>query len=215
VMSDFVIENGQTVLFIGDSITDCGRQGDQAPYGSGYVKLAIDLITARYPERQIHYLNRGISGNTVHDLHGRWQQDVIAHRPDWLCVKIGINDLHRTLDGTPQAVPPDDFERLYRECLESARRDISTSLVLIDPFYISAEEDPSTREGEVLSRLPAYLDAVHRLAAEFGALNVRTHDAFQRQLRYRPAREFCPEPVHPFLSGHIVIAHELLAALDW
>ena len=124
-MADFAVQDGQTVVFIGDSITDCGRQGEQAPYGSGYVRLAIDLITARYPERQIRYLNRGISGNTVQDLRGRWQQDVIAHRPDWLCVKIGINDLHRTLDQTPQAVPPDPFERLYRECLESTRRETS------------------------------------------------------------------------------------------
>lgn len=214
-MPGFAIQDGQKVLFIGDSITDCGRMGDQAPYGSGYVRQAIELITARYPERRIEYLNRGISGNTVQDLRGRWQQDVIAHQPDWLCVKIGINDLHRTLDRTPQSVPPDQFERLYRECLEGARRESGAQLVLIDPFYISRETDPSSREGQVLSLLPDYLEPVHRLATEFGALNVRTHDAFQRQLQRRPAGEFCPEPVHPYSSGHMVIAHELLKALDW
>jgi lysophospholipase L1-like esterase len=214
-MSEFAIQDGQTVIFIGDSITDCGRQGDHAPYGSGYVRLAIDLITARYPERRIRYLNHGISGNTVQDLHGRWQQEVIAHRPDWLCVKIGINDLHRTLDRTPQSVLPDLYARLYRECLLTASSETPARLVLIDPFYISREPEPSSREGQVLARLPAYLDVVHRLAAEFGARHVRTHEAFQRQLQYRPAPEFCPEPVHPFLSGHMVIAHELLAALDW
>jgi acyl-CoA thioesterase I len=214
-MPDFAIQDGQTVVFIGDSITDCGRQGDQAPYGSGYVRLVIDLITARYPERKIQYLNRGISGNTVQDLHGRWPSDVVAHRPDWLCVKIGINDLHRTLDRTPQAVPPERFEPLYRECLESARQHTAAGLVLIDPFYISRETDPAAREGQVLARLPAYLDVVHRLGIEYGARSVRTHEAFQRQLQYRPASDFCPEPVHPFQAGHLVIAHELLKALDW
>lgn len=214
-MSDFALQDGQTVVFIGDSITDCGRRDAQVPFGSGYVKVAIDLITARYPERRLRYCNEGISGNTVQDLRGRWEQDVIAHQPDWLFVKIGINDLHRTLDQTPQAVPPERFEPLYRECLEAARRDTHARLVLVDPFYISTEADPATREGQVLARLPAYLDAVHRLAAEFGALNVRTHEAFQRQLRYRPAAGFCPEPVHPFLSGHVVIAHEMLQTLAW
>src|SRR5439155_14727662 len=100
---------------------------------------------------------------------------------------IGINDLHRTLDRTPAAVPTDQFERLFRECLDSVRRDTAARLVLIDPFYISRESEPSTREGQVLSRLPAYLEAVHRLATEFGARSVRTHEAFQRQLEYRPA----------------------------
>jgi lysophospholipase L1-like esterase len=214
-MADFALQDGQIVVFIGDSITDCGRREAQAPFGAGYVKLAIDLITARYPERRLRYFNEGISGNTVQDLHGRWRQDVIARQPDWLFVKIGINDLHRTLDRTPQAVPPEQFEPLYRECLDRTRRETRARLVLIDPFYISTSTEETTGEGQVLARLPAYLDAVHRLASEFGALNVRTHDAFQRQLLYRPAADFCPEPVHPSLSGHAVIAHELLKALAW
>jgi lysophospholipase L1-like esterase len=214
-MSDFALQDGQTVVFIGDSITDCGRRDTQAPWGSGYVKLAIDLITARYPERRLRYFNEGISGNTVQDLRGRWTPDVIAHRPDWLFVKIGINDLHRSLDQTPQAVPPEMFERLYRECLEAARKETTARLVLIDPFYISTETDAATREGQVLSRLPAYLEAVHRLSIEFNTLSVRTDAAFQRQLRYRPASDFCPEPVHPSLSGHMVIAHEILQTLAW
>jgi len=188
-MSDFALQDGQTIVFIGDSITDCGRREAQAPYGSGYVRLAIDLITARCPERRLRYFNQGISGNTVQDLRGRWTQDVIVPQPDWLFVKIGINDLHRTLDRTPQAVPPEMFEPLYRECLESTRRETTARLVLIDPFYISAEPDPATREGQVLSRLTAYLDAVHRLAAEFGAQSVRTQEAFQRQLHHRPASD--------------------------
>lgn len=214
-MSDFALQDGQTVVFIGDSITDCGRRDAQAPFGAGYVKLAIDLIAARYPERRLRFYNEGISGNTVQDLRGRWARDVIAHQPDWLFVKIGINDLHRTLDQTPQAVPPELFEPLYRECLESTRRETAARLVLVDPFYISTETNAATHEGHVLSRLPAYLDAVHRLATEFGALSVRTHQAFQRQLQYRPASDFCPEPVHPSLSGHVVIAHEILKTLAW
>ncbi len=214
-MAEFQFQDGQTVVFIGDSITDCDRRGGAAPYGSGYVKLAIDLITARYPERRLTYVNQGIGGNTVQDLRGRWQPDVVARQPDWLTIKIGINDLHRMLDRTPQAVPPDMFEHLYHECLQITRDESAARVVLIDPFYISREPAPSEREAAVLARLPAYLDAVERLAAKFGALHVRTHAAFQRQLRMRPASDFCPEPVHPFQSGHFVIAHELLAALGW
>jgi lysophospholipase L1-like esterase len=212
-MSQFLFQDGQTVLFIGDSITDCGRRGDAAPYGNGYVRAAIDLITARHPERQIRYVNTGIGGNTVADLRGRWQEDAVAHRPDWLSVKIGINDLHRTLDQTAHSVPPERFEPLYREILQLAREKTSARLILIDPFYISTATDG--RQGEVLQRLPAYLEIVHRLAEEYDAISVRTHEAFQEQLRYRPASQFCPEPVHPNLAGHLVIAHTLLRQLGW
>jgi lysophospholipase L1-like esterase len=214
-MGEFVFQDDQAVVFVGDSITDCGRRDQQAPFGNGYVKIAIDLITARYPERDIRYFNEGISGNTVRHLRGRWEQDVLEHRPDWVLVKIGINDLHRTLDQTPEAVTPDAFERLYRECLDLTRRETEARLVLIEPFYINSEPEPGSREAEVLSRLPAYLAAVSRLAQEYDALLVQTHQAFQRQLRFRPASAFCPEPVHPFANGHAVIAHELLQALGW
>jgi lysophospholipase L1-like esterase len=214
-MGEFVFQDDQTVVFIGDSITDCGRRDQQAPFGNGYVKIAIDLITARYPDRDIRFFNEGISGNTVRNLRSRWEQDVLAHQPHWVSVKIGINDLHRTLDHTPEAVPPDDFERLYRECLDLTRRETQARLVLIEPFYISSEPEPGSREAEVLSRLPAYLEAISRLAQEYGAPLVRTQQAFQRQLRFRPASAFCPEPVHPFQNGHTVIAHELLQTLGW
>ncbi|MBI3945168.1 MAG: SGNH/GDSL hydrolase family protein [Armatimonadetes bacterium] len=214
-MSDFVFGHGQKVVFIGDSITDCGRRGEHAPFGTGYVKLAIDLITARYPERRIAFLNEGIGGNTVEDLRNRWSDDVLVHRPDWLSVKIGINDLHRTLAGAPTAVPPERFAALYREVLERARDAFAPRLILIDPFYMSTESDARSHRGRVLALLPEYLAVVRRFAEEFGAIHVRTHEAFQEQLRHRPADAFCPEPVHPNVSGHLVIAHALLRKLGW
>ena len=114
-----IFQPHQKLLFIGDSITDCGRrQEPHAPYGSGYVHLARAFLLARYPELQLEIVNRGISGNTVRDLAARWEQDVIAERPDWLSVKIGINDAWRTVAGRlDEAVPLDEYERTYRRLL--------------------------------------------------------------------------------------------------
>ena len=212
-MSNFVIQDGQTVVFMGDSITDCGRRDHAAPFGDGYVRQAIDLITARYPERDIRYLNVGISGNTVEDLRNRWDTDVIAHQPDWLTIKIGINDLHRTMGGAYLAPPR--YEALYREILDETKKKTTARIVLIDPFYIQTEDRADAHQKEVLRALSGYLDVVNRLAEEYGALHVLTHEAYGRQLQYRPAEAFCPEPVHPNHAGHYVIAHELLKALGW
>ena len=43
---------------------------------------------------------------------------------------------------------------------------------------------------------------------------VRLHDVFQDHLKYRDAESFCPEPVHPNRSGHMVIARALFEALE-
>src|SRR6185369_13335518 len=110
----FAIKPKQTVLFIGDSITDCGRRGEAAPLGNGYVRIASELITAKYPAHGLNIINKGLGGNTVRDLFNRWGDDAMAFKPDWLSIKIGINDLHRTLGGvTDQAVTPEQFADLY------------------------------------------------------------------------------------------------------
>lgn len=214
-MKNFAVKDGQTFVFIGDSITDCGRRDAAAPFGNGYVKMTIDLITARYPERRIRFFNEGIGGDTVEGLRNRWQDDVLRHKPDWVSIKIGINDLHRTLNKNAVPIPPDRYELLYREILQRTRAHTKARIVLIDPFYISNDTESQSFRAEVLKLLPKYIDIVHRLAKEFGTLSVRTHDAFQEQLRYRPADGFCPEPVHPWPSGHLVIAHEVLKTLGW
>jgi len=213
-MSDFLINEGDTVVFAGDSITDCGRRDTNAPFGNGYVKQTIDLITARYPERDITYFNEGIGGNTVLDLQARWHDDVLRHKPNLVTIKIGINDLHRYQWDPANAVTPEVFETGYRTILTRTKA-TGAKIILIDPFYLSTETDPSSGRTKVLELLPEYIAVVAKLADEFGTGRVKTHELYMKQLKYRHPDVFCPEPVHPSVSGHLVITHGLLAALGW
>ena len=78
------IRNGQKIVFIGDSITDCGRRDAQRPLGAGYVKLFADLMIIREPAKRITIINKGIGGDNVLGLRNRWTDDVLRNRPDWL-----------------------------------------------------------------------------------------------------------------------------------
>ncbi len=98
------INKNDKLLFIGDSITDCGRArpvgegvGDES-YGSGYVNLVRGLLAVDYPEYNIRVVNMGISGNNICDLAKRWQTDVFDQNPNWLSIMIGINDVWRQFD---------------------------------------------------------------------------------------------------------------------
>lgn len=210
----FWIEDGETMLFIGDSITDCGRRAEAAPLGDGYVRLFAELTTAAHPERRIRYVNKGIGGNRVTDLQDRWTDDVLYHQPDRLSLKIGINDLHSVLRDDPDAVPPERFEEVYDAVLERTRRALNCPIVLITPFYISVETTADSFRRQVLDLIPAYIEVVERMSAKFGTRLVRLHDVFREQLRYRDSDTFCPEPVHPNGAGHLVIAHALFDALS-
>jgi lysophospholipase L1-like esterase len=129
----------QKIVLIGDSITDCGRRNEPfAPYGAGYVHFVRALLLARYPELGLEVVNRGIGGNTVRDLARRWDEDVIAEEPDWLSVKIGINDVWRTMTGRQaEAVPLEEYRTTYHGLLERTRRETPARLILMEPYVIA------------------------------------------------------------------------------
>jgi len=209
------IENGQTVLFIGDSITDCGRRTENRPLGGGYVKLFADMVTVREPAKTFRIINKGIGGDRVTGLRDRWTDDVLRERPDWLSVKIGINDCHSALRGAPDAVPPELYREAYDDILSRTREELpKCSLLLIDPVYMGSEKSKSSFRREVLESLPEYINIVHGMSDKYGARLVRTHDMFKTLLKHHPADEFGGEPVHPNLTGHLAIAEAVYAALS-
>jgi len=213
-MSDFVVQSGQKLVFIGDSITDCGRRMEAAPLGNGYVSMIIASIRWKYPERDIHFINEGIGGDVVTGLRDRWNDDLIRHQPDWVSVKIGINDLHRTLRGQ-DPVSPALYREAYHDILTRTADETSAKVILVDPFYLSREAHPTSFRTKVLELLPEYLAIVADMAEEFSALHVKTHEMFARVLEHYPSDYLCPEPVHPWACGHLMIAQSWLAAADW
>ena len=86
--------------------------------------------------------------------------------------------------------------------------------MLIDSFYLSTDTSPTSFRTEVLRLLPEYLRVVNDLSRKYGTLHVKTHEVFQRLLKTHEPDTFCPEPVHPNLTGHMVIADAVHDALS-
>jgi len=212
-VAEFAPQDGQTMLFIGDSITDCGRRGAEAPLGIGYVRLFTEMVTAAYPDRVIHYLNKGIGGNRITHLKERWHDDVFANEPDRITIKIGINDLHSVLREAEDPVPPDLFDSIYGELLSQTSDNLGCPITLLTPFYISTDKTRDTFRRKVLDFIPEYIAVVERMSEQFSIGLIRLHDIFQNQLNDRDAETFCPEPVHPNRTGHMVIARSLFDSL--
>lgn len=212
----FAIRPKQKVLFIGDSITDCGRRDASAPLGSGYVKFCNDLIVARYPAHQVNVINKGIGGNTVRDLMDRWSDDVVSLKPDWVSIKIGINDLHRyQMNATERTVTPDEFAEFYDTILSRTKKETSAQVILMDPFYISTDATPGSYRTVIRELMPLYLRTVHAMARKYKTRHVRTEQIFQNLLKHYPADYWCPEPVHPYANGHLVMAQSWLNEVGW
>ena len=143
------IEDGQTLLFTGDSITDCERIypfGEGAGLGNGYVALVDSLLSAWYPDRIVRVLNTGISGNRVIDLEIRWHSDILDYEPDWLSIMIGINDVWRHFDtiANPIQVGIERYESAYRGILAQTRSRLK-GLVLMTPFFLEKNSSDPMR----------------------------------------------------------------------
>lgn len=207
----------EKLVFIGDSVTDCGRkqpigEGLSNALGTGYVSNVDSLLGTVYPELGIRVVNVGTSGHTVRDLKSRWQRDVIDLKPDWLSVMIGINDVWRQFDlpwQTEIHVSPEEYERTLRDLVQQVRSRLK-GLVLMTPFYIEPNADDAMR-----ARMDEYGVLVRNIAEEAGAIFVDTQAAYNEVLAHYYPATLAWDRVHPNPTGHMVLARAFLKAIGF
>lgn len=203
---------GDTVVFIGDSITDSGRRVEAPPLGNGYVSLFKDLVDVSHPELRLNVVNKGISGNTIRDLRERWEDDVINLKPKLVSVLIGINDVHRYLGGDV-GLSPENFRKMYDEVLNLTVKSLDAQILLMAPFYVTRANTLNTFRRLILQALPAYINVVEELSKEYSAFFINLHDEFQRLLNYIEPEALAPDAVHPTRKGHMLIAWKVYEAV--
>jgi lysophospholipase L1-like esterase len=213
-MTDFALKNGDTFVMIGDSITDCGRRDVAAPYGDGYVALTVDMARAACPAGGFTIVNKGIGGDNTRGLLERWDDDVIRYDPAWVSILIGINDQHTYMGDPVNGISPKVYRECYDAFLARTKEKTSARLIILDPFYISVAAAEGTWRRKVLDLIPEYIAVCGEMAAKYDAAHIATHAIYQEHLKYRDAEAYCPEPVHPNRAGHVVMAAEIIKALQ-
>lgn len=205
---------GSRLLFIGDSITDMGRDrranttDRNHVLGHSYVFMIAGRLGLEMPEAGLEFINRGISGNMVNALKMRWSADVIEMKPDVLTILIGVNDGFK-------AVAPEAYESDYRDILEASRNaNPDLRLILMDPFVLGVDEfDQSRNLASRRAAVDQYREVVARLASDFSAIHIRTQQLFDEALKIAPAAYWLWDGVHPLPQGHELIARAWLEAV--
>ncbi|WNR46088.1 SGNH/GDSL hydrolase family protein [Paenibacillus roseipurpureus] len=212
-----LLQKGEKLIMIGDSITDCERkhpygEGLFAGIGKGYVSLVDAFLQSTYPEKGIRVINMGNSGNTIRDLKERWATDVEHLKPDWLSIMIGINDVWRQYDQPTireSHVYSEEYEATLRELVLRTKPQVK-GIVLMTPFYI----EPN-REDAMRKTMDEYGEIVKRVAEECDCLFVDTQAAFEPVLREIYPATLAWDRVHPSVVGHMVIAKAFLATIGF
>lgn len=193
MVMDNLFKENTVILFQGDSITDCGRnREDPNDLGDGYVMLTSTMLLAEYPQYNLKFINRGISGDRIEDLAYRWEKDCIALRPDWISILIGINDALNT--------PIRKFEEGYRLLLKRTKNVLNSRIILCEPFFLFKDNRAWRR------RITSKIEAVHKMAEEFNTILVPLDKIFQESCSLKPPEYWAPDGIHPSSEGHELIA---------
>ncbi|MGF7143252.1 lysophospholipase L1-like esterase [Anaerotaenia torta] len=203
-----IFQDGQVVLFQGDSITDCGRdRGDITSLGGGYAGVVASLYRTLFPQAKVSFINKGISGNRVKDLLARYEEDFRSIRPDYLSILIGINDTWRRYDNN-DPTSSEEFEDTYRELLTKLRRDLpDCKLIMIEPFLLNSLPDRAAWRED----LDPKIHVIRKLAKEFADYYIPMDGIFAKaEVEEYTCKELAEDGVHPSETGHRIIAEEYL-----
>jgi lysophospholipase L1-like esterase len=212
-----IIPPHSKLLMIGDSITDCGRarpvgEARKDGLGNGYVNIVNGIINSTSPDHPIRVMNTGTSGDTVRDLKARWQTDVLDLKPDWLSIKIGINDVWRHFSAPLLSeihVPMEEYSSTLEELITRTRPSLK-GLILMTPYFIE-----SNRSDPLRIKMDQYGDVVRKLAAKYSAVLVDTQVAFDQALLKMHPMELAADRIHPQTTGHCILARAFLKAINY
>jgi lysophospholipase L1-like esterase len=202
------------VLFQGDSITDAFRKPEEInpayQLGNGYAFLVASRLGARHPERNLEFINRGISGNRVQDLAARWQTDALDLGPDVVSLLIGVNNCIHRDNGQPE-ISDAEILALYRGLLEQMLSQNPTGrFLLLEPFLLQA--------GTVTDETAAWLRPIQKgiatIARDFDAPLIPLQNIFDRALSRAPAAYWSYDGIHPTHAGFQLIADAWLGAAE-
>jgi lysophospholipase L1-like esterase len=198
------LNEGDVILFQGDSITDAGRNREAKEansikaLGNGYAFLAAADLMNTFAAKSLKIYNKGISGNKVYQLADRWQTDCLDLKPAVLSILIGVNDYwHKhngNYDGTAEI-----YERDFRALLERTTAALpDVKLVICEPFAVLGCR---AVDGTWFPEFDQYRASARKLAGEFNAIFIPYHDIFAKASKIAPPTYWTGDGVHPSIAG--------------
>jgi len=211
------LNDGDTILFQGDSITDARREKESelpnnpASFGSGYAFLAASKLLKEMAGSNLTIYNRGISGNKVYQLAERWDKDCLDLKPGVLSILIGVNDYwhlrNNRYDGTVEV-----YENDYRALLKRTKDALpGIKLIICQPFAVL---NTSAVDESWVEPMKGYQAVAKKMADEFGAVWVPFQEVFDEAVKHAPGVYWTADGVHPSMAGAQLMADAWLRAVE-
>jgi len=206
--ADFAIHDGDTVVFLGDSITAEGSYG----------KIIENYTLLRFPKHKVHFLNAGWGGDTAAGGLKRLQRDVFDQGATVLTVAYGINDIGwgAKADAEQRQKYLDSIRGIVEQCKAHHVRVFICSAA-------ATATDPDKAENDFLKTMCDEGMAISRTSGE-GAIDVqKTMHEIQRRIKQANGNEkdkskhetlHAGDGIHLNDLGQLAMAFGILKGLD-
>lgn len=195
-------EDGDTVVFVGDSIT---WQDYYAEYIDAY-------FFRRHPDRRISFLGLGVRGDTAAGVIERLDRDLYLLNPDLVFVMLGMNDggyrgynkllLEYYLYGMEQIV-------------DLVKKNTKARVVLVSSTCVDPVNYNTKRYNGMLQKMASGLeDLARKLDLPFVNLFVPFKAVLERAKASSIRVRLMQDTVHPSEAGHLIMASMLLDRME-
>ena len=169
--------NGNRIVFIGDSITEFWQQYDSAFF------------------TQNKYINRGISSQTTSQIQERFQNDVIDLEPKYVIILAGINDIAENNGPILIEEIMNNIVSMVEKALKNNIEVVLCSILPASDFYWNPKIKPIEKIKQLNVLIEAYcliekikfVDYYTPMVDEYFGLD----------------KKFTDDGVHPNLNGYL------------
>ena len=224
--------NSTKVVFLGDSITEnaTSKKGDTLFFANGSTQVSrytgfITQLKESVAE-DIELIGRGIGGDKVSNLLGRYKEDVLSLNPDIVFIYIGINDVWHKYDfgtGTDIIFYENGLRKIIGDLKNNGAR-----VILCTPTVIGENKGEFTLVNkfkdietmEIMNGdLDAYSDVIRKLSSEFDTDLVDLRKIFvdyilENNPNNEPAGITTSDGVHLNDQGNKLIADSMLKFIN-
>ncbi len=199
------------ILFIGDSITDGGRDRSKKSgidsLGKMYPKAIARKLTELYPDKEFEFMNRGVSGDRLPQVYARLEPDVVIEYPDIISILVGLNDCG-FYNLWKLKLDMNRFRTLYINLIKEIHEfHPAGKFIIMEPFFYPAGSRADNSEHLAEAIIPVQ-ETIKEVAEMYGIPYVRLQDKFTEKCRNSAPEQWLVDGIHTSSDGDELIADE-------
>lgn len=216
-MPELQLNKDQCIICDGDSLTNFrGGPGYSTwPYmrmmnwDRNWGDIIAEHLFSWYPQLHIHMRNVAVGGSTSQSVLQRFDECVAPHKPDWVLMTIGANDISHEM-------PLSETQSAVTAYMEKLTAVSGGRLVVVGGFEICPHAPQRRRDrqpalDERFAAIREMLEAADGIALNIGAGMRAKAEELQRQ--YDGHSVYCTGDSHFSYLGNMIIAGEVMRAM--